>query len=241
MKSSASASLQKPQDWAPLSAVRAIKLSLAPATACSLPSSGRLAPCSGVEFPDLPGGTGQVGVIQLRGHIVFFGLCEESAEPQRLFEERERDFERLLPLLHPKRKLPAAQARTDVIVAANAKGIEAERLLPLARGGDHDRGPFDVVRFPAEQLPVGVEHYMQMRPGIDLMPSVAVLGHGLLHPLWLWLFRHHSRLLSPDLHVRHVVCADAPSPGSAPFLFTPAKAGDGRRRARGPRPPLSRL
>jgi len=28
---------------------------------------------------------------------------------------------------------------------------------------------------------------MQMRPGIDLVSSAAVLGHGLLHPLWLWL------------------------------------------------------
>jgi hypothetical protein len=25
-------------------------------------------------------------------------------------------------------------------------------------------------------LPVGVEHYMQMRPGIDVVPSPAVLG-----------------------------------------------------------------
>ena len=134
---------------------------------------------------------GQVGVIQLRGHIVFFGLCEESAEPQRLFEERQGDVKRLLPLLDPERKLPATQARTDVIVTAHAEGIEAKRLLPLARDRDHDRGPHDAVRLPAEQLPVGVEHYMQMRPGIDLMPPAAVLGHGLLHPLWLWLFRHH--------------------------------------------------
>jgi hypothetical protein len=46
--------------------------------------------CSSVEFPDLPGGTSQVGVIRLRRHVVFFGLCEESAEPQRLFAERQR-------------------------------------------------------------------------------------------------------------------------------------------------------
>jgi hypothetical protein len=62
---------------------------------------------SGVEFPDLPGGTGDVGVVQPRGYIVLFGLCEESAEAQRLSEQRERDFERLLPLLDPQRKLPA--------------------------------------------------------------------------------------------------------------------------------------
>jgi hypothetical protein len=36
-----------------------------------------------------------------------------------------------------------------------------------------------------------MEHDMQMRPGIDLVPSAAVFGHGLLlHALWLWLFRH---------------------------------------------------
>src|SRR5207244_7085113 len=178
---------------------------LASATASSAPSGGRLvACCCGVEFPDLPGGTGQVGVVQPRGHIVLFGLGEESAEPQRLFEERERDFERLLPLLDPERKLPTAQARSDVIVTAHAEGIEAERLLRLARDGDDDRGTFDAVRLPAEQLPVGVEHDMQMRPGIDLVPSVAVLGHRLLHSpwLWLWLFRHHPRLLSPDVHLR---------------------------------------
>jgi hypothetical protein len=61
---------------------------------------------------------------------------------------------------------------------------------------DHDRGPFEVVRLRAEQAPVGVKHYVQMRSGIDAVPSIAILGHGLLHPLWLWLFRHHSSLLS---------------------------------------------
>jgi hypothetical protein len=40
---------------------------------------------------------------------------------------------------------------------------------------------------------------MQMRPGIDLVPSIAVLGHGLLHRLRLWLFRLHLRLLSPGI------------------------------------------
>jgi hypothetical protein len=74
-----------------------VKRLLAPATACSLPSSGQLLSCSGVEFPDLPGGTGQVGVIQLRRHIVFFGLCEEPAESHRLFEERQGDVDRCLP------------------------------------------------------------------------------------------------------------------------------------------------
>jgi hypothetical protein len=146
--------------------------------------------CGSVKFPDVPSGPHQVGVIQLRGHIVFFGLCEEPAEPQRLFEERQGDVERLLPLLDPKRKLPAALVRTDVIVTTQAEGIEAERLLALARDGHHDAGPLDIVRLPAEQLSVGVEHNMQMRPGLDVVPSAAVLGHRLLHALWLWLFRH---------------------------------------------------
>ena len=73
-------------------------------------------------------------------------------------------------------------------MASHAEGIEAERLLPLARDGDHDRGPFDFVRLPAE--PVGIEHNVQVRPGVHAMPSVALLRHRLLHPLWLWLFRH---------------------------------------------------
>jgi hypothetical protein len=38
---------------------------------------------------------------------------------------------------------------------------------------------------------------MKVRPGFDLVPSAAILGHGRLHRpwLWLWLFRHCSRLL----------------------------------------------
>ena len=43
-------------------------------------------PHSGVEFPDLAGSTGQVGVIEPQGHSVFFRLCEEPAEPQRFFK-----------------------------------------------------------------------------------------------------------------------------------------------------------
>jgi hypothetical protein len=50
------------------------RLFLAPATGCSLPSSGGLVSCSGVEFPDLPGGTGQVGVIHQRRRVPLFGL-----------------------------------------------------------------------------------------------------------------------------------------------------------------------
>jgi hypothetical protein len=78
-------------------------------------------------------------------------------------------------------------------VAADAERIEAEGLFGFARDGNHNRLPQDAVRLPTEQLPVGMEHDMQMRPGIDLVPSAAVFGHGLLlHALWLWLFRHRS-------------------------------------------------
>jgi hypothetical protein len=38
------------------------------------PSSGGLLSCSSVEFPDLPGGTGQVGVIHQRRRLPLFGL-----------------------------------------------------------------------------------------------------------------------------------------------------------------------
>ena len=103
-------------------------------------------PCGGVEVPDLAGGADQVGLIQLRRDIVFVGLGEEPAETQGLVEERQGDIERRLPFFNPKGNLPATLTRTDVIVASHAEGIEAERLLPLARDGDQDRGPFDFVR-----------------------------------------------------------------------------------------------
>jgi hypothetical protein len=63
-----------------------------------------------------------------------------------------------------------------------------------------------------------------MRPGIDMVPSAAVLGHGLRQPLWLWLFRHYSRLLSPEVHARtHRARTAGPnfpdaSPGMAPAV-----------------------
>ena len=47
---------------------------LAPAAACPLASSGGLLSCRGVEFADLPGGTGEVGVIHQRGRFPLFGL-----------------------------------------------------------------------------------------------------------------------------------------------------------------------
>jgi len=138
--------------------------------------------------PDLAGGTDQVGVIQLRRDIVFVRLGEEPAETQGLVEERQGDIKRRLPFFNPKGNLPATLTRTDVIMASHAEGIEAERLFPLTRDGDHDRGPFDFVRLPAK--PVGIEHDVQVWPGINAMPSVALFRHCLLHPRWLWLFRH---------------------------------------------------
>src|SRR5439155_6968540 len=79
------------------------------------------------------------------------------------------------------------EARPDVVVGAHAEGVEAQRLLALAGHGNHDRGPFDLV-LTAGQPPVGVEQYLEMRPGIDLMPAAPVLGHRLLHPRSL----HHA-------------------------------------------------
>ena len=108
-------------------------------------------PCGGVKVPDLARDTDQVGVIQLHRDIVFVGLGEKPAETQGLFEERQGDIERHLPFFNPKRNLPATLTRADVIVASGAERIEAERLLPLARDGDQDRGPFDFIRLPPKQ------------------------------------------------------------------------------------------
>ena len=139
-------------------------------------------------MPDLAGGTDQVGFIQLRRDIVFVGLGEEPAETQGFVEECQGDIEGRLPFFNPKGNLPPTLTRTDVIMASHAEGIEAERLLLLARDGDQNRGPFDFVRRPSE--PVGIEHNVQLRPGINAMPSAALLRYRLLYPLWLWLFRH---------------------------------------------------
>jgi hypothetical protein len=95
-------------------------------------------PCGGVEVPDLTGGTDQIGVIQLRRDIVFVGLGEEPAETLGLVEKRQSDVERRVPFFNPKGNLPATLTRADVIVASDAEGIEAERLLSLARDGDQD-------------------------------------------------------------------------------------------------------
>src|SRR5215831_17558979 len=64
-------------------------------------------------------------------------------------------------------------------MGAHTEGVEAQRLLALAGNGNHDRGPFDLVRLPTGQLPVGVKHYLELRAGIDLMPASPVLRHRL--------------------------------------------------------------
>jgi hypothetical protein len=68
------------------------------------------------------------------------------------------------------------EARSDVVVRTRAEGVETQRLFALARHGNHDRGPFDLVRLTAGQPPVGVEQYLKMRPGIDMMPTAPGFG-----------------------------------------------------------------
>jgi len=46
----------------------------------------------------------------------------------------------------------------------------------------------DTVDLTATQLSVWVEHYVEMRTSIDLVPSATFLGHGLLHPPRLVVF-----------------------------------------------------
>jgi hypothetical protein len=109
----------------------AVKRPPRPLRACSLRLGSGDVACGGVDFPDLPGGIDQVDIIRLRRHLVFFGLCEESAEPQRLFEESQGDIERLLPFLNRgcaktrvPRQVPKYQNRSDRLI---------EALLPIRR------------------------------------------------------------------------------------------------------------
>jgi hypothetical protein len=146
--------------------------------------------CRGVDLPDLAGCSGQVGVIQPRGNFVFLGLCKKPAQPQRLLEETESRVERALPLRNCERDL-SSEPRTDMVMAAHAEGVKAQRLIALADDRNNDGWAFNPVGLPAKELPVGMEHYMQMRPGIDLVPSTALLGHVLLDPPLLVLFRHY--------------------------------------------------
>ena len=75
-------------------------------------------------------------------------------------------------------------------MAPRAERIEAQRLFPLAGDGDDDRGPLDPIGIPTRGPSVGVKHDMQMRPGIDPVPAVALFRHRRQHLLWLWLIRH---------------------------------------------------
>src|SRR5262252_8609583 len=77
------------------------------------------------------------------------------------------------------RVLGESGSRPDVKMGAHTEGVKAQRLLALAGDGNHDRGPFDLVRLPTGQLPVGVKHYLELRAGIDLMPAAPVLRHRL--------------------------------------------------------------
>src|SRR3954454_7723802 len=135
----------------------------------------------GAEISDMSGGVLQLLIAQLRRHAVLLGQREQSAEPKRLIEEIHCGIERALPLRDRKRNL-IGEARPDVIMGAHAEGVETQRLLALAGYGNHDRGPFDLVRLAASGQAVGVEQYLEMRPGIDPMPSAPVLGHFLLDP-----------------------------------------------------------
>ena len=65
------------------------------------------------------------------------------------------------------RVLGESGTRPDVKMGAHTEGVEAQRLLALAGNGNHDRGPFDLVRLPTGQPPVGVKQYLELRAGID--------------------------------------------------------------------------
>src|SRR5215469_16661533 len=86
------------------------------------------------------------------------------------------------------RVLGESGSRPGVKMGAHTEGVEAQRLLALAGNGNHDRGPFDLVRLATSQPPVGVKQYLELWAGIDLMPAAPVLRHRLLHPR----LRHHA-------------------------------------------------
>jgi len=141
----------------------------------------------GAERAYLAGGALQLLIAKLRCDAILFSQREESAEPKRFFKECHRGVERTLLLCDREWDL-LGKARSDVEVGAHAEGVEAQRLLPLAGYGNNDRGPFDLVRFAAGRPPVRMKQYLELRPGIDLVPAAPVLGHRLLHPRSL----HHA-------------------------------------------------
>src|SRR5215469_13344318 len=77
------------------------------------------------------------------------------------------------------RVLGESGSRPGVKMGAHTEGVEAQRLLALAGNGNHDRGPFDLVRLATGQPPVGVKQHLELRAGIDLMPAAPVLRHRL--------------------------------------------------------------
>ena len=100
-------------------------------------SSGALA-CGGVEFPDLPGGRRQVRVIQLRGHIVFTGLCKEPAEPQWLLEKRQGDIERQVADLEAEGRTMATPEELESIHQRKTGSLLSSALTLGARVAQAD-------------------------------------------------------------------------------------------------------
>jgi hypothetical protein len=120
-------------------------------------------------------------VAQLRRHFVLLGEREESPEPKRFFAKSQGRIEWILSLCEREWDL-LGETRPDMVVRTHTEGVETQRLFALASRGNHDRGPFDLVRLTAGQPPVRVEQYLEMRPGTDMMPAAPVLGHRLLDP-----------------------------------------------------------
>src|SRR6266852_4659374 len=61
---------------------------------------------------------------QLRRHVILLGKREKSAEPKRLFKECHGGIERTLRLCDREGDL-LGEARPDVVVGADAEGVEA--------------------------------------------------------------------------------------------------------------------
>src|SRR5215469_3855415 len=77
------------------------------------------------------------------------------------------------------RVLGESGTRPDVKMGVHTEGSKRSACSRLPATGHHDRGPFDLVRLPTGQPPVGVKQYLELRAGIDLMPLAPVLRHRL--------------------------------------------------------------
>ena len=53
------------------------------------------------------------------------------------------------------RVLGESGSRPDVKMGAHTEGVEVQRLLAVAGNGNHDRGPFDLVRLPQANRRLG--------------------------------------------------------------------------------------